>query len=185
MLIKAIIMLLCYFFWGLNSEKITYCPEHNYIINKQMNIAKPKLLETNEKKDLIATISINKINLINKPLYKINSTYNDISKNIQVLKESNFPDNDNSIIFLAAHSGLGPQAYFKNLYKLSINDCIELNYNNIKYRYTVSNIYEEDKKGFININKNKTNILILTTCSENIGKQLIIEAILTNKEDTN
>ena len=55
--------------------------------------------------DILGTITINKIHLKNN-LYNIDDTRNNIEENVTILKESVMPDKDNSIIFLAAHSGI-------------------------------------------------------------------------------
>ena len=117
-----------------------------------------------EKNDIIGNLTIKKLNL-NEPLFKIDSKENTVERHITILKESIFPDKENSIIFLAAHSGTGKIAYFEELDHLTINDEIIFTYKNKKYTYYVSNIWEEKKNGFINVNKEKENQLILTTCS--------------------
>lgn len=131
-----------------------------------------------QKKDSpIGKIIINKINLKNY-LYPINSNENAINKNITILKESTFPDQENSIMIIAAHSGTGDIAYFEDLDKLEINDEIIILYKGINYHYLVKNIWEEKKNGFINVNKEVEKQLVLTTCSPNKkGYQLIINCI--------
>ncbi len=146
-------------------------------INVEKNFIRK--VEKNIYSDLLGTISIKKISLLDKPIYKPNSKKNTIEKNITILKESIMPDNDESIIFLIAHSGTGSIAYFKNLYKLNINDKVNIKYNNIDYIYKVTNIYEDDKDGYLKIKKNYSNVLILSTCSKNKNKQLIVECVLT------
>ena len=127
--------------------------------------------------DIIGEIIIPKIN-IDKPLFRVQSPENNIEKNITILKESIFPDKDNSIMLLAAHSGTGEIAYFNELDKLTIEDEIILIINKTKYIYKVNNIWEEKKNGYININKSNNKKLILTTCSPtNNNYQLIIECI--------
>ena len=50
-----------------------------------------------------------------------------------------------------------------------------------EYIFIITNIFEQDKNGYINIVKNNKSQLILTTCSTiNKNKQLIIES--TKKE---
>lgn len=90
------------------------------------------------------------------------------------------PDNENSIVFLAAHSGTGTIAFFQYLNKLKIGDRVKLKYKDKLYNYTISSIWEEEKTGYIHLNKTKENQLILTTCSPtNKDKQLIVESILS------
>lgn len=127
--------------------------------------------------DILGTITINKIHLKNN-LYNIDDTRNNIEENVTILKESVMPDKDNSIIFIAAHSGTGKIAYFERLNELKINDIIKLKLKNKTYYYKIIEIFEKDKDGFIDIFKTKENQLVLTTCSpskKNI--QLIINSI--------
>ena len=77
--------------------------------NKTISIDKKILINNNDNS--IGYLKINKINLKEK-LYNINSKENNIEKNITILKGSILPDKDNSIIFIAAHSGTGKIAYF-------------------------------------------------------------------------
>ncbi len=122
-------------------------------------------------------LEIKKINL-KQPFYEINDEKNTIEKNIEILKESIMPDKDNSIVIIAAHSGEGDIAYFNNLTELTINDELLLSYNNKIYKYYIKEIYEEDKTGYINVDKEKEKQLILTTCHPNKpNKQLVINAI--------
>ncbi|MCI8460847.1 MAG: hypothetical protein HFE81_05570, partial [Bacilli bacterium] len=59
--------------------------------------------KNNYLQNQIGNLVIKKINL-NEPLFEINSSENTIEKHISILKESIFPNQENSIIFLAAHS---------------------------------------------------------------------------------
>lgn len=130
-----------------------------------------------ENDNIIGYIKIDKLN-INEKLYKINSSENNVDKHITILKESVLPDKENSIVFIAAHSGTGDIAYFKDLDKLKIRDNIILNINKKNYTYTVKEMWEDPKNGYININKEKEKQLILTTCSPNNSKkQLIVNCI--------
>ena len=131
----------------------------------------------NKENDIIGYLKIESLN-INEKLYKIESPENNVDKHVTILKESILPDNDNSIIFIAAHSGTGNIAYFKNLDKIKENSLVELKINNKKYNYIVKEIWEDPKNGYININKEKEKQLILTTCSPNNNKkQLIVNCI--------
>jgi LPXTG-site transpeptidase (sortase) family protein len=131
----------------------------------------------NNKETPIGKLIIKNINL-KQNLYSINSEENTIEKNVEILKESIYPDKDNSLMILAAHSGTGEIAYFEELDKLNINDEIILIYKNKKYTYIIKEIWEEKKNGYININKENKKQLILTTCSPNkYNYQLIINCI--------
>lgn len=134
---------------------------------KIININKSE--QTSQKEQPIGKVQIPKINL-NKNLYKIGSKLNNVEENVTIL-ESNLPN----IIILAAHSGTGHNAFFKDLNKLNINDTINLTYTNANYTYKVINIFEQNKSGYITINEKEYDQLFLTTCSYNKNKQLIIE----------
>lgn len=137
-----------------------------------------KTNKTVQNTEIIGNIIIDKINL-NKPLYNINNNKNNIEENIEVLKESILPPNNNSIIFLAAHSGTSNISYFNELDKLNLKDEILLTIYNKNYIYIIKDIYTQKKNGYININKEKNNQLILTTCDPNNNKnQLIINSII-------
>lgn len=130
------------------------------------------------KEDIIGNIIIEKINL-NKVLYPIDDSRNNIEENVTILKESKSPEEKNTAIFLAAHSGTGEIAFFNDLNKLNINDEIKLNYNSKNYTYIIEEIYDLDKTGEIIVENKNTNQLILTTCSTtNSKKQLVINSII-------
>lgn len=146
----------------------------NKIINK---------IEIKHREKYIAKLVIPKINL-DKPIYSLNSKLNNVEKNVTILEGSILPNNDNSIIFLAAHSGNGGIAYFNNLDKLKLNDNIIFQYNNYRYYYIINSIFEEDKDGDIEINITSKNQLVLTTCSKTDSKkQLIVNSNLIKKEE--
>lgn len=146
-------------------------------INKQTNNVET-LNTQNIDNDIIGNITIEKLH-INNPLYNIDNPKNNIEQNITILKQSILPDKDNSILFIAAHSGTGHIAFFKDLNRLKENDEVIITYNNIKYTYIVKSYWEQEKNGYININKSKEKQLILTTCSpHNKNYQLIVNCIL-------
>lgn len=146
------------------------------------NITKEKTITSlpvlTNKEEPIGKLIIKKINLENN-LYKITSKHNNIEENPAILKESIEPTKENSIMFIAAHSGTGKLAFFNNLDKLQINDEITLVYKNITYNYIVTKIWEEPKNGYIHVNKSNSHQLVLTTCSPTKDdRQLIINSIL-------
>ncbi len=149
------------------------------IPNKEITIVENNIIskkKLDEEEQPIGYLEIDAINLY-KELYNISSKHNNIEENVTILKESSNPENKDSLIILAAHSGEGKIAYFNNLNKLKINDKIKFIYYNKEYIFKVTNIFEQDKIGYININKKEESQLILTTCSiSNKNKQLIIES---------
>ena len=74
-----------------------------------------------------------------------------------------------------AHSGTAYISYFNNLKYLNINDHIYLDYNNETYNYKITNIYDVEKTGSLNIkrNNNKSTITLIT-CRDNSNKQIVI-----------
>ena len=129
----------------------------------------------------IGTLEIPKINL-SKGFTDINSKYNTVNKNIQVVETSTYPDVENGNFILAAHSGTSYLAYFRNLYKLSIGDKAYVNYNNKRYTYTIVNIYEQNKTGKIAIyrDRNKTTMTLVTCTKNSRTKQTIYILELTD-----
>ena len=150
------------------------------IIKIEKKIIIPKITLSTIKKvdhEIIGELVITKINLYQK-LYAKDSPKNNVEENVTILEPSTSPDQENSIIILAAHSGDAYNSYFQNLDQLEIKDEILLVYKNKKYYYEVKEIWEEKKNGYINVNKNKENQLILTTCSPNKENyQLVINCI--------
>lgn len=129
----------------------------------------------------IGTIEIPKINL-NKGFTAIDSPYNTVNKNVEVVKGSTYPDVLNGNFILAAHSGSSYLAYFKNLYKLNIGDEAIVTYQNKKYTYKIVNIYEQEKTGKIAIYRdmNKTCLTLVTCTKDSKTKQTIYILELQN-----
>ena len=148
-------------------------------INKvSVNEVEVKKLKKEIKKEAkkerpIGTINISKINL-NNNLYSINSKLNTVDKNIEVLKSSDMPDVNNGNFILAAHSGFSSIAYFYNLYKLDIGDEVIINYNNRKYVYHISKIYDVMKTGKVSIKRDKNKRAITMITCKGKDKQLVV-----------
>lgn len=140
------------------------------VLGTPLSIVKINNNKINNKYGLLI---INKINL-KEELFPINSNENTIERHVSILKPSTYPD----LMIIAAHSGEGPIAYFQELDKLELNDEITLIIKNKKRIYKVKEIWEEKKNGYININKENNNQLILTTCSPHKDNyQLVINCI--------
>ena len=155
---------------------------YNKSINNKVIATNTRLLISNvlpiKKEKPVGILIINKINIHNN-IYNINSKLNNVDKNITILNGSVDPSHNNSIMFIAAHSGNANISYFKNLDKLNINDKIILIYKDKKYDYIINKIWEENKTGYINVEKEANKQLVLTTCSpNNTNKQLIINSTL-------
>lgn len=140
--------------------------------NQQVPSEQPKKDESNKvvdkyEKYYIAKLKIPKINL-EKGLVAIDSKYNTVNKNIQIIKGSNYPNVKGGNLILASHSGNNSLSYFRNLYKLSTGDKCYVIYKNKTYTYKIVDIYTQEKDGTIGIYRDysKTS-LTLVTCTRN------------------
>jgi len=123
-------------------------------------------------------LEIPKINL-HQEFYQTDKEKNNVDKGIQVIENSTMPNKKGNLI-LAAHSGNSDIAYFKNLDKLNINDITYVYYQNKKYKYIITNIYDVEKTGYVTIKRNKDKqTLTLITCKKNTNKQTIDIGYLT------
>jgi len=131
----------------------------------------------------IGSIEIPKINL-NKGFTDINSPYNTVNKNIQVVAKSTYPDVSGGNLILAAHSGNSYLAYFRNLYLLNLGDVAYINYNSHKYTYKIVNIYLQEKTGKIAIyrDSSKTTLTLVTCTKDDKFHQTIYILELENIE---
>ena len=137
--------------------------------------------QNSKKEEYIGLLIIPKIKL-EEGFYNKDSSHNVVSSNVTLLKESIMPENNGSIVYLAAHSGVGHLAYFKDIDKLTNDDIVKLKYNKKEYLYVITDIYEVPKNGLINVNRNiNEDYLVLTTCSKNDNMQLVIVSKLFNK----
>ena len=154
------------------------------------NISSEKEEETNIEKeevksttplDYIAVLKIPSIGL-EKGLVSKDSYYNNVNRNIKILDESDMPDQENGNVILAAHSGNGRTAFFKNLDKLQIDDTVSIFYNGYEYKYRMINTYDVEKTGSVEITRNaQKSTLTLITCRHNTNKQIVIICELVEK----
>lgn len=142
----------------LKREEINNTNKENIVIYYQ---------EENKTEDqYIGILSIPKINL-KRGFYSKESKLNTLNKNIYYLKESIPLEEKNSMIILAAHRGRSAIAFFNDLEKLTQGDEIYLDYQNNKYTYILTEIYDELKDGRLNIYRDDTkDSLILITCNK-------------------
>ena len=157
-----------------NEEEST--PENNNVVAKSVK-------KNNNSVNYMAVIEIPKINL-KKGIYSKNSSLNNVNKNIYVVKESVFPNEEkNSHIILASHSGNSKVSYFRKLNKLTLNDEVYLYYKNIKYVYKVSNRYEIKKTGKAELKFTNGNDITLITCLTGKNKQVVYVAKLISQQE--
>ena len=153
-----------------NKERVIF----NIPITNPTKVSKTKTIMVEKP---IGKIIIPKIGL-EKPLYKMDSENNNIEKNVTILNESITPEQENSILFIAAHSGTSNVSFFNNLDQLQVEDEIELQYNNHTYYYQITNISEQTKDGYIRGRReNKRQLVLTTCCPQKDNCQLIINSI--------
>lgn len=154
-----------------------FYPTKQESITKQTAIISPENVETS-----YAILEIPKLGL-KQTLFSQNDSRNHVDQNVTILKESQLPNQKNSTFILAAHSGTGPHAYFNDIHKLQIKDDIIVHYQAMKYTYQIQIKYDEDKTGYIHLPEaSNQSRIVLTTCSQNNQKQLVIIGVLTKKE---
>ncbi len=121
---------------------------------------------------------------LKRGFYDFQSKNNSIKKNIELLNKSIMPNQSNSQIFLAAHSGNSNIAYFKNLNQLRENDIAYIYYNKKKYHYYLKQHYQMEKNGTMDIKNNlQTSSLYLITCNKyDSSKQEVYVFILIFEE---
>lgn len=125
-----------------------------------------------EKYEMI--LEIPKINL-KKGLYSIDSKYNNVNYNIEIIKESNMPNISNGNLILAGHNGNSTVSYFDNLNTLSKDDNVFVFYKGIKYIYKITNNYEIKKDGTYKVlrNNDKTTITLISCKKNTTDKQIV------------
>lgn len=122
----------------------------------------------------IGMLKIPKINL-EKGFVEKTSSYNNVSKNIQILDDSSYPDEEKGNVIIASHSGNSKVSFFKNLDKLVINDTASILYKGKEYKYKLVNSYDVEKTGKVAIYRNlEKTTLTLITCRKNTNKQIIL-----------
>lgn len=138
---------------------------------------------TSSKYDYIGILEIPKIGLV-KGFVDINSKWNNVDYNLQIIKPSDFPDAEGGNFIIASHSGSSSISYFKNLYQLSTGDEVLVYYNDIKYTYNIVNIYTQPKNGYVNIyrDESKTSITLITCTKNDDTMQTVYIGELVSKE---
>jgi len=121
---------------------------------------------SNINSDYIGFLEINKIKL-KVGLVSKKSKYNNVNKNVEILKPSDYPDVVNGNFILASHSGTSKVSYFKHLYKLDLNDTASVYYEDYIYHYKIVDIYNVPKTGSLKIKRNhEKTVMTLITCTK-------------------
>lgn len=155
-----------------NYEEINDDEDTN-IDNQEQPVIEPDNKNNNNQnvENYIAYIMIPKIEL-NRGIYSITSTLNNVNKNIYVHPASTFPNNvSGNNLILASHSGSSSISYFKKLYKLELEDDVYLEYNGKTYHYKIKNIYTVLKDGTVALRvKQNVSTISLITCTKGDSK---------------
>lgn len=135
------------------------------------------------KINYIGYLNIPKINL-NKGFTTIEDKYNVVSKNIQILSSSDYPDKENGNVIIAAHSGNSSVSFFNKLYLLSIGDQAYIEYKNNKYNYEIVDIYTVPKTGTIDIKRviNRSTLTLITCTKGDKTTQTVYTLVLSSIE---
>ena len=136
-----------------------------------------------EESIYIGYLSIPDINL-KKGFTTKESKYNTISKNIEILSASDYPDKENGNVIFAAHSGNSSVSYFNKLYLLNIGALVYITYDNVNYTYRITDIYTVNKSGTVEVrsNKDKSNITLITCTKNDNTTQTVYLGELISKE---
>ena len=136
-----------------------------------------------EESIYIGYLSIPDINL-KKGFTTKESKYNTISKNIEILSASDYPDKENGNVIFAAHSGNSSVSYFNKLYLLNKGALVYITYDNVNYTYRITDIYTVNKSGTVEVrsNKDKSNITLITcTKNDNTTQTVYLGELISNE----
>lgn len=118
----------------------------------------------------VGYLELPKINF-SKGFYPKESQYNDVDKNLLLVKEASYPNAKKGNLIIAGHSGDAWNSFFNDLYKLSVGDKAIVKFQGKTYTYKFVNIYKAPKVGTISIYRNsKKTSLTLVTCTNNDSK---------------
>lgn len=163
-----------------NEQIEDYIEATDSIINTVTNTDEIEI-QVKDEKEIFMVLEIPKINL-EKGIYYVDSKYNDVEHNVELLKESITPDKEKSNVILASHNGNSKVSYFNKLYKLNFGDKINIYYKGIKYIYKIANIYDIEKDGIAEIyrDKDKQSITLITCKKNTKDKQQVYIGYLDN-----
>lgn len=139
-------------------------------INQEENIIQENNNNTNATYDpnqYVGYLEIPKINF-NKGFFPKESEYNDVDKNLLLVKEASYPNVEKGNLIIAGHSGTAWNSFFNDLYKLETGDVAKIKFQGKTYTYKFVNIYKASKTGTISIYRNsQRTTLTLVTCTNN------------------
>ena len=130
--------------------------------------------------DYIMVLKIPKISF-ERGLVAKSSKDNTVSKNVQILDESDMPDVENGNLILAGHSGNSRVSFFRRLVEIGVGDEVQIIYNGKTYTYKVVNSYDIPKTGMAEIIRDaEKTTLTLITCRQGTNNQVIYICELHN-----
>ena len=140
------------------------------------------IFKEENKSIYIGYLNIPDINL-RKGFTEKESKYNTVSKNIEILNASDYPDKENGNVIFAAHSGNSSVSYFKKLHLINKGAQVYIEYNGATYTYKITDIYTIAKTGKAEIKRKKgVSSITLITCTKNDNStQTIYIGELINK----
>ena len=162
-----------------NKEQDKLEEQNNEVVDNS-NIEEPAN-NNDTSYNYIGFLEIPKINL-RAGFLDINSKYNNVDKNVTIIRGSTMPDKKNNNLILAAHSGSCSYCYFNKLYKLNKGDKAYISYNGEKQKYEIVNIYEVEKDGTVAIYRdyNKKTLTLITCTRNSDTKQTVYILELVN-----
>lgn len=132
----------------------------NEVVETKPPVTKPKV-------EYIGSLSIPKLSF-EHGLTAMDSKYNNVNYGIEIVAGSDYPDVSKGNLILASHSGTSYVSYFRNLYKLNVDDICIVTYKGKEYKYKITKIYNKPKIGKITIDRDyNKNTLTLVTCTKN------------------
>lgn len=192
-IIIILIILLIIFIYNFICNKTRKMEEDKLIssfFGLQENVPKDtksdEILKDNVKDEInyIGVLEIPSINL-KKGFFSQSSKLNTVDVGLEVIKESQMPDTENSSLVIAGHSGRGYLAFFKDLDKIVKDDLLYIYYKNYKYIYKLESKSILNKNGKIDVELDANKQwLILTTCNPNNRdkEQLVLISKLISKQ---
>lgn len=154
--------------------------QEEIIVESTVDTPKKEEVKEQVKVNYVAVLKIPKISL-ERGLVDPNSYLNNVNYNLEFVKGTSMPDEENGNVIIAGHSGSARTSYFRKLDQLSIGDEAFLVYQGNTYSYKVVDIYDINKTGKAEIIRNKNKkALTLITCRHGTNKQIVIIFELDN-----
>lgn len=152
---KIIIILVC----AICCLSFIYPKEEQWTDSITQKLVMDQYNKIDEKSNLFGILSIPTLNL-EQPIYPKSSKENQVDKNVMLLEY------EDDFLALAAHSGNGTHAYFRNLDAMPIGTSISIKKDGRTMEYIYFSKEEVLKTGTIYLTDYPESMLILITCSK-------------------